>query len=263
MADFDDIAQVYDSDFTYSEIGKKQRALAWEFFQQHYNDKVSGKTALLEMNCGTGEDALFFAKQGIFVTATDISREMLAVVEQKVQKADLQSHIFVQKWDLTQDFLLPNQYHVAFSNFGGWNCLTSENIENLGLKLSALLLPKGKLFVVVMPHFCIWESIYFLYRRKWKEIFRRSNKNAISAKLENVFVNTYYYSPSEIQKLLSPHFRMIDYQAIGICLPPSYLEKFFQKKPILLSFLDKIERILHKFRFSAFASDHFVMVLEK
>ena len=268
MAEFDDIARIYDTDFTHSEIGKLQRGLVWDFFRKHYHQlEGEEKVHLLEMNCGTGEDALFFAKQRILVTATDISEEMLEVVQKKVEKANLQSFISIQKWDLNQNFPpqnnKKNSYQLAFSNFGGWNCLEPKNIPPLAEQLSTLLAENGRLFLVIMPRFCAWESLYFLYKRRLNAIFRRLSRKAIPAKLDTVFVDTYYYSPSQIQKLLSPHFKVIDYQAIGFFIPPSYLEKFFRKVPNFLAFLNKLEKIFLKLRVLAFASDHFVVVLER
>lgn len=267
MAEFDDIAKIYDSDFTYSKIGKMQRNIVWDFFQQHYKRNPKEDVRLLEMNCGTGEDALFFAKQGIFVTATDISEEMLNVVKNKTQSTDFQENISIQKWDLSKPFSpesnISTTYNIAFSNFGGWNCLNANEITQLSENLAAILPSKAQLFVVIMPRFCVWESLYFLYKRNWNAIFRRLSHKAIPAKLENVYVNTYYYSPTQIKKLLSPHFKALDYQAVGFFIPPSYLEKFFQKKPSFLPFLHKLEKFIQKLRYAAFASDHFIMVLER
>jgi len=268
MAEFDDIARMYDTDFTQSEIGKLQRNLVWDFFRKHHHQlEGEEKVHLLEMNCGTGEDALFFAKQNIFVTATDISGEMLEVVQKKVENAGLRSFISIQKWDLSRNFPPPNNkkssYQLAFSNFGGWNCLEPKNIPHLAEQLSTLLAENGRLFLVIMPRFCVWESLYFLYKRKPNAIFRRLSREAIPAKLDTVFVDTYYYSPAQIQKMLSPYFTAINYQPIGFFIPPSYLEKFFRKVPNLLAFLNKVERIFLKLRVLAFASDHFIMVLQK
>lgn len=71
---FDHIAENYDSSFTHTAIGQYQRALVWEHLRQclpSYPQKI------LEINCGTGEDALFLAEQGHQVIATDVSAEMV------------------------------------------------------------------------------------------------------------------------------------------------------------------------------------------
>src|SRR5579864_5292903 len=70
---FDAIAESYDSLFTTSLIGRSQRAAVWRKAQTVFRagDRV------LELNCGTGTDALFLASFGIAVTACDASPRMI------------------------------------------------------------------------------------------------------------------------------------------------------------------------------------------
>ena len=68
-AAFDRIAQDYDQIFTNSLIGRAQRDAVWKVLTRTFrtNDKI------LELNCGTGEDAIFLAGNGISVIALDAS----------------------------------------------------------------------------------------------------------------------------------------------------------------------------------------------
>ena len=45
--------------------------------RQHILKHIKESASMLELNCGTGEDALFFAGKGFSVHATDISEGML------------------------------------------------------------------------------------------------------------------------------------------------------------------------------------------
>ncbi|MEL6525745.1 MAG: class I SAM-dependent methyltransferase, partial [Chloroflexota bacterium] len=119
MSEFDALAVTYDSDFTSQPIGEILRARVHERLLTHF----SVGDHVLEMGCGTGEDALFLSQQGINVTATDASDEMLAVARAKTAQTDT---VKVQHLNLAN---LPPQ-HVssfdgAFSNFGALNCLTN------------------------------------------------------------------------------------------------------------------------------------------
>ncbi len=78
-ADFDQAAATYDNYFTFSEIGKKQRALVYEKLQKQLKDT----NKILEINCGTGEDAIWLANQNFLVTATDISKNMIEIAQSK------------------------------------------------------------------------------------------------------------------------------------------------------------------------------------
>ena len=258
MPPFDATAAGYDAEFTHTQTGKYQRLQVWNVLLRL---GLSHKK-ILEMNCGTGEDALFLAKEKASVTATDISQEMLTVAK---QKANNQSIDFVQ-WDLRQDFpFIPEEkYDIAFSNFGGLNCLSSAEIEGLGKKLSAILAEKGQLVLVIMPSFCVWESLYFLAKGKLKTAFRRRDKAGVLARLnENQSVLTYYYSPKSLENLLKPHFFVAKKAPIGFFLPPSYLDNFFKKVPFLLPVLYFLEKCVAGIPFLAYFSDHYVMVFSR
>src|SRR4051812_402376 len=70
---FDNYAQTYDEGFTFSEVGLKQRAAVWRslfpFLKPHMR--------VLEINCGTGHDAIEISKRVKSIKATDISPEMI------------------------------------------------------------------------------------------------------------------------------------------------------------------------------------------
>lgn len=252
---FDVAAMDYDNSFSFSAIGKLQRQQVYAFLPDVAAKKI------LEMNGGTGEDAVYFAEKKAFVTTTDVSEQMLAVIAAKAQHYP---NIHCTKWNLTQPF--NNQenitFDMAFSDFGGWNCLTKSEIQRLSEELSHLIAAKGKLIVVVMPRFCLWESLYFLCKGAFGKAFRRLSKVAIDANVDGVAVPTYYYSPKDIAQLLSPHFDVLKLQPIGIAIPPSYLAPFFAKRPKLLQLLQGIEQKMSFFSFFAYASDHFYMELQ-
>ena len=67
---FDTAAAMYDDTFTYSVIGKLQRQYVHLHLTNILNETKPKK--ILEINCGTGEDAIWLAKQNYKVTATDI-----------------------------------------------------------------------------------------------------------------------------------------------------------------------------------------------
>ena len=78
MALFDALAATYDKDFTFTVVGKAQRQQVYD----HIDAIISVPKALdiLELNCGTGEDALYFASKGHQITATDISADLALVL---------------------------------------------------------------------------------------------------------------------------------------------------------------------------------------
>ena len=70
---FDELAPTYDEDFTGSLIGRLQRQAFWRILR----GEIDGGT-ILDLGCGTGEDAVRLAKRACRVDALDVSPEMIA-----------------------------------------------------------------------------------------------------------------------------------------------------------------------------------------
>jgi ubiquinone/menaquinone biosynthesis C-methylase UbiE len=80
---FDILAETYDADFTQSQIGKLQRERVWKFLQAILQT-LGRPLKILEINCGTGEDALRLAAMGHNIVATDASEIMIEKAQQKL-----------------------------------------------------------------------------------------------------------------------------------------------------------------------------------
>src|SRR6478736_929712 len=57
--------------------------------REHVLKYLSPKSNILELNAGTGDDAVFFAEQGHSVHATDIAEDMQIKLRAKVQQHNL------------------------------------------------------------------------------------------------------------------------------------------------------------------------------
>ena len=79
--DFDIASAQYDTAFTFSKIGKAQRKMVFKYLNPILTQRQ--KLSILELNCGTGEDAIRFAQLGHHVLATDISEGMINVAKAK------------------------------------------------------------------------------------------------------------------------------------------------------------------------------------
>ncbi|MFN3940669.1 MAG: class I SAM-dependent methyltransferase, partial [Chitinophagales bacterium] len=59
--------------------------------RSHLEKFISHGSKILELNAGTGNDAIYFAQQGHWVHATDIAENMQQILIQKVARAQLQN----------------------------------------------------------------------------------------------------------------------------------------------------------------------------
>lgn len=255
-ADFDVAAKNYDTTFTNSEIGKLQRNAVYFHLENHIQDVQN----ILEINCGTGEDAIWLAKQGINVVATDISSEMLDVAKSKSKYSNIRFEIADINNIATQ---YKNQkFDLLFSNFGGLNCLKKIELELFFENISNIISEKGKLVLVLMPKNTLWEQLYFLLKFDFKNVFRRKKTIAI-ANVDGESVVTYYYNPKEIVHLANKDFELSIAKPIGFFVPPSYLEPFFKNKSYVIKCLTFFENRIKNCALLSKYADHYLIILQK
>ncbi len=192
---------------------------------------------ILELNAGTGIDANYFARKGCKVTATDYAAGM---IEELKKKAKTNERITVKRIDFNHLETIEGQYDLIFSNFGGLNC--SQNLERIFDHFKRLLKPGGKICLVMIGKFCLWEFLMAL-KGNLKLAFRRF-QNKTTANLEGVTFNTYYFSPSTVKKAMNPSFREVDLHGIGVFIPPPYLHHHFLNHPKRLRFLHYLDKKL-------------------
>lgn len=259
---FDKIAPVYDELFTNTAIGKMQRNIICKYLDESLS--TNQQLNILELNCGTGEDAVYFAKKGFTVVATDVSDEMLKITEEKINNFGLRNYITTKKLDLTNpsDFNFEQKFDLVFSNFGGLNCVEKESLKNLSIVISNILNDRGRIIFVIMPKFSLWESFYFLMKIKIDKIFRRASTKPLNVNLNGGNVQTFYYSPKEIANIFGNKFKVRNIKPVGFFIPPSFLNKFFLTKKKALRMLDAFEKPVSKISFLAKFSDHFLIDME-
>ncbi len=256
---FDVAANTYDTTFTNTKIGLAQRKKVYRNLKPIF--KATKKMAILEVNCGTGIDALEFDKKDHDITATDISENMIKIAEHKNKTTNVTFSVLDCK-NLDKSELSKTQFDIIFSNFGGLNCLSSIELNQFIQTVYSMLKPSGKLIMVLMPKKCIWERLYFWSKGNFKKAKRRDTNNLILANVEGKKVPTWYYSPSDIISMSKKNFSVAHCVPIGILVPPSYLEKSFLTKFPIWNVLNTIESYIN-FRFLAKYADHFLIELEK
>lgn len=261
-APFDHIASTYDSVFTRTAIGQLQRKRVWKYIEEVIPNLHGFE--MLELNCGTGEDAMMFGERGFNIVATDISQEMLKVTEKKAEQFSLQSKISSQYLDLDSinETVFDKKFDLVFSNFGGLNCISPESFKRLLNTLPSILNPGGRFIGVIMPKFCAWETIFFLTRLQFKKAFRRLTSKEVNTNLQGINLKTWYYHPSEVKSWSKSRFKLVSMKPVGVALPPSYLENFFSLKKRWLLKLNNLEKKIGGLSLFSGMADHFVIDLE-
>jgi ubiquinone/menaquinone biosynthesis C-methylase UbiE len=224
---------------------------------------IRPKSAVLELNSGTGEDAIWFAENGHAVHATDISKGMQEILISKANTLNLQEKISTELISFTDlaNLKAPKAYDLIFSNFAGLNC-TGE-LDKVLHAFSSLLKPKGLAVLVILPKFCLWEFL-ILFKGKFKTAFRRLfSSKGVAAHIEGTHFRCWYYNPSYVIKHLQKEFIVLTVEGLCTLVPPSYMEGFAEKHPALFTYL-KAKENKWKARWPwKTIGDYYIIALEK
>jgi ubiquinone/menaquinone biosynthesis C-methylase UbiE len=240
-AAFNRIASQYDELWTCSPVGRLQREAVWRRLDKLFN---AGDT-LLDLGCGTGEDAVHFMGNGMSVRAIDASSEMVGIARARGVDASV--------LDIEQLNRIPGCFDGVISDFGAFNCVT--NLHAIRPVLARLIRPGGHLAVCVIGRFCLWETAWHLLQGEPRKACRRWRSEQISASLQ---IPVSFLSVSDLGRAFHPEFTLRDWRGIGVFVPPSYVRGL--PLPLLQAFgtLDRFVAHLPALRALA---DHRLIVL--
>ncbi|MCI0716611.1 MAG: class I SAM-dependent methyltransferase [Chlorobi bacterium] len=255
---FDNTAAGFDEDDFKNPVLQWMRSVVYGI----YLDNFRKGNRLLELNSGTGIDAVFLAKNGIKVYATDISPKMLEILEAKIQSNGLKSEIkyAVKSFDEIREIQEDN-FDGVISNFGGLNCIN--DFSKLSKDLYAKLKPGGKIIAAVINKYCLWEIFFYLLKLKPKTAFRRLGKKGIDANLNGGKVRTFYFTPKQFARFFKGGFKTEKIYSHGCFTPPPYLTGFYKGLKLITKILMKIDELTKGlFPFNRLG-DHFIIIMNK
>jgi SAM-dependent methyltransferase len=246
---FDDLAVAYDTTFTASALGRVLRALAWERLDAVFG----GAGRVLEIGCGTGEDAVRLALRGTDVLATDPSPSMLRVAAEKAKHLRCAERIEFRCMPMERlGDLAGERFDGVWSNFGAINCVPQ--LETAVAKLASLVVPGAPLAWVVMGRHVPWEWAWFLSRGDRQRAFRRRRDGGAIWRGTRIA----YPTPAELGRMLAPYFAETRRAPLGFVLPPSYASGWLERRPRLLAALARVERAAQICHPLATLADHYI-----
>jgi SAM-dependent methyltransferase len=250
-AAFDEMAAEYDNVFTATALGQAVRAIAWKRFQTAF----AGRERLLEIGCGTGEDAVHLAQRGHRVLAIDASPQMLRVAALKAERAGCAHRVqFVcMPMDTLRSGLSGEKFDGIYSNFGAINC--TQHIDRIAADLAPLVPSCAPLALVAMGRYVPWEWAWYLARGAGRKAFRRLNRDGVEWR----GIRVSYPSPRMLANALRPHFVAQRASALGFALPPSYAAGWLDHSPRMLAVLTRVEHAVQRWAALAAFADHYYL----
>lgn len=235
-----------------------------ERVRRHVIRNLTPGCNILELNSGTGEDAIYFAQKGYPVHATDISTGMQSVLRKKVAEHGLSNLVTTEICSFTQLDELKNKgpYDLVFSNFAGLNC--TGDLDKVLASLAPLVKPGGMVTLVVLPKFCLWETL-LIFKGKFKTATRRffAGEGRVAHIEGGAHIKCWYYNPSYIINGLKSHFTMTEIDGLCAIVPPSYLKNFAEKHPRTFEVLKKLENKFKAWWPFRYVGDYYIISLNK
>ena len=190
----------------------------------HVARLVPAGAHILELNAGTGTDAVQLAQRGYRVHATDIAPGMLERLRAKVHDLDLGERITVEPRSfLALDDVPGVPFDAIFSDLGGLNCIP--DLSPVIAQLPKVLRPGGIVTWVLMPHICLWEMAE-VFRGHFRLAFRRFSRQAVRANLEGLQFDVYYFSPRQARNWFGGEYELVALQGLSVLTPTAESKSF-------------------------------------
>jgi ubiquinone/menaquinone biosynthesis C-methylase UbiE len=236
---WDTAAETYVTDFTGTGVGETRRHAVWRRLEKIF----SPGQKLLELNCGTGIDAVHLAERGMQLVACDISSRMIEFARQLAASTRTSERI---------DFrVLPNEqigslegenvFDGAFSNFCGLNCV--QDLPAVARELTRLVRPGAPVLLCMIGRLVPWEIAWFLARGEPRKALRRLRRNDFRASGPGS-VCIHRPSVKDMERIMSPAFRLRRWSGVGIAVPPTYTENRARHFPRVIKGLAGIDRVI-------------------
>ena len=242
---YDRLARSYDDEIGTNEIGLRMR----DVFRKALMSVLRPGDFVFEIGCGTGLEALWLARQGLEVMATDISGEMLAQLSEKSRAEGLSERVRTRRLaarevgSLGSDFD-QESFDGGYSHAGALNM--EPDIANVPHQVAALLRRRAPFVCSVINKASLFEVLFYPMVLKPRKAFRRLGNVVpipISRRdpLNRHVIPTRFYTPREIIALFGDGFEVRSVQGLQVFLPPANLTDVYSVLRPLFVPLEKVE----------------------
>jgi hypothetical protein len=132
------------------------------------------------------------------------------------------------------------RFDGAYSVFAPLNCVA--DLRPFGQGLARLLRPAAPLMLVMFGTCCPGEMLVETLRGRPRNALRRFSRGDVPARLNGRNFTVRYHRRADLERMLSPWFRLQSRRGVGIFVPPSAAEPWISRHPRLLGVLDKLDR---------------------
>lgn len=257
---WDETSTTYDDVFSNTVIGRAERDAVW----RELDGLFPPGQRILELNCGTGVDALHLAKSGVRVLACDLSPGMIAMARRRLEPSPFRGLVEfrILPTEAIGTLVAEGPFDGALSDFAGLNCVP--DLAGAARSLGRLMRPGARMLFCMLGRYAPWDTIRYLLHGEWRKATERLQRAGTVRRFADGSMHRVHYpSPGTIARTFAPEFKLQRLTGIGISLPPHFLEPWAKRRPRLTAGLARADRWLGRVPLLRVLAGHVLMLFER
>jgi SAM-dependent methyltransferase len=216
---------------------------------------------VLEIGCGTGDEALALASAGVSVVAVDASQEMVRVARSKAEERGLEDRVEFHRARARDLPHLADSLGGPFDGgYASFSLAYEPDLRPVATGLHELLNPQARFLASVPSRFCLVEFLLAVGSGHPSFAGRRLG-DWHGHKVGAQFVPIRTYTPHSFVMAMEPYFTLERMEALPAIVPPPYMNRVYARFDGLADALERVdERLRARFPFRS-VGDHFLAEL--
>jgi ubiquinone/menaquinone biosynthesis C-methylase UbiE len=240
------LAPSYDQTFGLSPVGLYFRYQV----QERLRLRFPRGARVLELGCGSGDDALFLAGQGVRVHAVDVAPGMIEAARAKAAARGLREDVVRFEVRAAEDVgsLGPSVFDGAFSNFGALNCA---ELPAVGKGLAAVLRPGAPVVLSVVGPRPLPGVV--------AEALTGRPARSAAVKVAGQRIGARTLSAADVRREMGPAITWDKTFALGVLVPSPAHDAWVARNPVAFGALAALEGLVRRWPLVRGWGDHIVI----
>lgn len=254
---YDAIAARYDAVPVENRINRYMRAVSLERLRTTFH---AGQL-VLELGCGTGDEALALAAGGVRVLALDTSAEMVRISRAKAAVRGLADVATFRQAAASDLPALVDSLGGPFDGgYASFSLAYEADLRPVEAGLHALLRPGATFLASVPSRVCLVELFLALGSAHPAYAGRRL-RPWHDHKVGGSLVPIRTYTPRALMRSMGRHFRLVGVEALPALVPPPYMNRAYARLDGLADAVERVDAALRTRSPFRYVGDHFLAEL--